>query len=165
MQVLPGSPHPLGATWDGEGVNFALYSENGTAVELCLFDEDGREARVPLPHRTAFVWHGYVPGLTPGQRLTDVQTAAIGVLQRVSFPLAATMRQHKKVLAELKDPLLRPEGNEREGYVPNVVYTCGALVHHGELIIPYGLADHSTGFATVPLAEVLAAMQPPLQSQ
>jgi predicted GH43/DUF377 family glycosyl hydrolase len=44
--------------------------------------------------------------------------------------------------------------------VPNVVYTCGALLHNGELIIPYGLADHATGFATVPLAEVLAAMEP-----
>jgi predicted GH43/DUF377 family glycosyl hydrolase len=54
--------------------------------------------------------------------------------------------------------LLKPNQNEREGYVPNVVYTCGALLHNGELIIPYGMADHATGFATVPLDEVLAAM-------
>ncbi len=65
-----------------------------------------------------------------------------------------------KVIGRLREPLLKPNRNEREGYVPNVVYTCGALVHSGELIIPYGLADHSTGFATVPLAEVLAAMEP-----
>ena len=63
-----------------------------------------------------------------------------------------------KVIGRLREPLLKPNQNEREGYVPNVVYTCGALVHNGELIIPYGLADHATGFATVPLAEVLAAM-------
>jgi predicted GH43/DUF377 family glycosyl hydrolase len=63
-----------------------------------------------------------------------------------------------KVIGHLREPLLKPNQNEREGYVPNVVYTCGALVHQGELIIPYGLADHATGFATVPLAEVLAAM-------
>lgn len=63
-----------------------------------------------------------------------------------------------KVIGRLREPLLRPNQNEREGYVPNVVYTCGALLHNGELIIPYGLADHATGFATVPLAEVLAAM-------
>jgi len=63
-----------------------------------------------------------------------------------------------KVIGRLREPLLKPNENEREGYVPNVVYTCGALVHNGELIIPYGLADHATGFATVPLAEVLAAM-------
>ncbi|MGP0073815.1 MAG: glycoside hydrolase family 130 protein [Bryobacteraceae bacterium] len=63
-----------------------------------------------------------------------------------------------KVIGRLREPLLEPNENEREGYVPNVVYTCGALVHNGELIIPFGLADHATGFATVPLAEVLAAM-------
>jgi predicted GH43/DUF377 family glycosyl hydrolase len=63
-----------------------------------------------------------------------------------------------KVIGQLREPLLKPNQNEREGYVPNVVYTCGALLHNGELIIPYGLADHATGFATVPLADVLAAM-------
>ena len=70
-----------------------------------------------------------------------------------------------KVIGRLSEPLLKPNENEREGYVPNVVYTCGALVHQGELIIPYGLADHATGFATVPLQEVLAAMQPAMHSQ
>jgi predicted GH43/DUF377 family glycosyl hydrolase len=65
-----------------------------------------------------------------------------------------------KVIGRLREPLLKPNEREREGYVPNVVYTCGALVHNGELIIPYGLADHATGFATVPLQEVLAAMCP-----
>jgi predicted GH43/DUF377 family glycosyl hydrolase len=65
-----------------------------------------------------------------------------------------------KVIGRLREPLLKPNQNEREGYVPNVVYTCGPLLHQGELIIPYGLADQATGFATVPLSEVLAAMQP-----
>ncbi len=64
-----------------------------------------------------------------------------------------------KVIGRLREPLLKPNENEQEGYVPNVVYTCGALLHQGELIIPYGLADHATGFAIVPLAEVLAAME------
>jgi len=64
-----------------------------------------------------------------------------------------------KVIGRLREPLLKPNQNEREGYVPNVVYTCGSLLHNGQLIIPYGLADHATGFATVPLAEVLAGMQ------
>ncbi len=63
-----------------------------------------------------------------------------------------------KVIGRLREPLLKPNPSEREGYVPNVVYTCGALLHNGELIIPYGLADHATGFATVPIDEVLAAM-------
>jgi predicted GH43/DUF377 family glycosyl hydrolase len=64
-----------------------------------------------------------------------------------------------KVIGRLREPLIEPNENEREGYVPNVVYSCGALLHQGELIIPYGLADSATGFATVALDEVLAAMQ------
>jgi predicted GH43/DUF377 family glycosyl hydrolase len=64
-----------------------------------------------------------------------------------------------KVIGRLREPLLKPNQSEREGYVPNVVYTCGALLHDGQLIIPYGVADHGTRFATVPLAEVLAAME------
>jgi len=68
MKTLPGSPHPLGATWDRNGVNFSLFSAHAEGVELCLFDEEGRETRVPLSQRTAFVWHTYVPGLPVGQR-------------------------------------------------------------------------------------------------
>ena len=63
-----------------------------------------------------------------------------------------------KVIGRLHEPLLKPNQSERQGYVPNVVYTCGALVHNGELIIPYAMADHATGFATASLDEVLAAM-------
>jgi len=63
-----------------------------------------------------------------------------------------------KVIGRLREPLLSPNEKEREGYVPNVVYTCGAMLHNGELIIPYGLADQATGFATVALADVLGAM-------
>ncbi|HET7461990.1 MAG TPA: glycogen debranching protein GlgX [Longimicrobium sp.] len=69
-RVLPGRRSPLGATWDGEGVNFAVFSEHATAVEVCLYDADDptREtARLRLREVTAHVWHGYVPGLEPGQ--------------------------------------------------------------------------------------------------
>ena len=63
-----------------------------------------------------------------------------------------------QVIGRLREPLIKPNENEREGYVPNVVYTCGALLHHGHLVIPYGLADHATGFATVELQEALDSM-------
>ncbi|MGH9475698.1 MAG: glycogen debranching protein GlgX [Terriglobales bacterium] len=67
--LRPGSPAPLGATWDGEGVNFALFSEAAQNVQLVLRDYEGfREARLPLLERTGHVWHGYIPGLQPGQR-------------------------------------------------------------------------------------------------
>jgi isoamylase len=68
--LWPGRPYPLGATWDGAGVNFALFSERATAVELCLFDgPDTGQAReqIVLRERTDLVWHGYVPDLGPGQ--------------------------------------------------------------------------------------------------
>ncbi|HEY8090374.1 MAG TPA: glycogen debranching protein GlgX [Polyangiaceae bacterium] len=68
MDLERGTFHPLGATWDGSGVNFALFSEHATGVELCLFDADGRETRVPVPWRTNYVWHARVPGSGPGQR-------------------------------------------------------------------------------------------------
>lgn len=70
MRLWPGRPLPRGATWDGLGVNFALFSEHATGVDLCLFDGPGavRESvRVPLPERTDHIWHGYAPGLRPGQ--------------------------------------------------------------------------------------------------
>src|ERR1039458_10005826 len=67
--VWPGQPYPLGSTWDGEGVNFALYSEHAEKVELCLFDSSGKREtlRVQLPEQTDMVWHGYLPELRPGQ--------------------------------------------------------------------------------------------------
>ena len=70
MRVWTGQPYPLGATWDGVGVNFALFSEHATAVELCLFDSPyaGRESvRVALVEQTDQVWHGYLPDVRPGQ--------------------------------------------------------------------------------------------------
>ena len=62
-KVWPGQPHPLGATWDGKGVNFALFSAHAEKVELCLFDRSGQheEARIVLPEYTDEVWHGYLP--------------------------------------------------------------------------------------------------------
>ena len=68
IHTTPGSPEPLGATWDGPGANFALYSEGATGVHLCLFDESGKETQIPLRHRTEFVWHVYVNGVAPGTR-------------------------------------------------------------------------------------------------
>src|SRR5436190_9451641 len=67
VRTRPGRPYPLGATWDGSGVNFALFSENATAVELCLFD-DTRETRVPITEQTEHVWHVYLPEARPGVR-------------------------------------------------------------------------------------------------
>jgi isoamylase len=68
-KILPGSPYPQGATWDGTGVNFAVYSENATSVELCLFDalDTPQHDTVQMQECTGYVWHCYIPGLTIGQ--------------------------------------------------------------------------------------------------
>ncbi len=69
-RIRPGVPYPLGATWDGQGVNFALFTENATAVDLCLFDGPASRVeavRIPMPERTDMVWHVWVPDLRPGQ--------------------------------------------------------------------------------------------------
>ena len=69
MRIWPGEPYPLGATWDGRGVNFALFSRNAEAVDLCLFDDRGRREleRIRMPEYTDEVWHAYLPDLRPGQ--------------------------------------------------------------------------------------------------
>ncbi len=70
-RVTEGLPHPLGATWDGLGVNFALFSAHATKVELCLFDAQGNAEieRIELPEYTDEVWHGYLPDARPGHGL------------------------------------------------------------------------------------------------
>src|SRR4051794_14721864 len=68
MQVWPGRRYPLGATYDGTGTNFALFSEAAERVELCLFDRAGVERRVEFSEADGHVWHAYLPGIEPGQR-------------------------------------------------------------------------------------------------
>jgi len=68
MKPWPGSAYPLGSTYDGTGTNFTLFSEVAESVELCLFDPDGTETRFELPEVDGYVWHGYLPGVGPGQR-------------------------------------------------------------------------------------------------
>ena len=70
VRVWPGAPYPLGATWTGVGVNFALLSANATKVELCLFDSvdaAGERERIVLPEHTDMVWHGFLPDARPNQ--------------------------------------------------------------------------------------------------
>ncbi len=67
-RAWPGNPFPLGAHWDGDGANFALWSTTATGVSVCLFDGNDRETRIPLDESTYHVWHGYLPGVGPGQR-------------------------------------------------------------------------------------------------
>jgi glycogen operon protein len=67
-EVWPGQPFPLGATWDGEGTNFSIFTENGEGAELCLYGDEGAETRIEMTECTALNYHCYLPGVGPGQR-------------------------------------------------------------------------------------------------
>src|SRR5665648_580872 len=68
--IRPGAPYPLGAQWQGDGTNFAVFSQHATSVEICLFEDGDEEpsSTIALPERTNFVWHGWVQGIDPGTR-------------------------------------------------------------------------------------------------
>ncbi|MET0474067.1 MAG: glycogen debranching enzyme, partial [Mycobacterium sp.] len=68
LEVWPGKAYPLGATYDGSGTNFAIFSEVAEHIELCLFDADGTETKAVLPEVDGFIWHAFLPGVEPGQR-------------------------------------------------------------------------------------------------
>ncbi len=103
MHVWPGAAYPLGATWDGSGTNFALFSEVADRVELCLFDDAGTETRLELTEVDGFVWHCYLPGVGPGQRYA----------YRVAGPYEPR-RGHRCNAAKL---LLDPYGKAVDGIV------------------------------------------------
>jgi len=88
-----------------------------------------------------------------------VLTHGVGPMRK--YCIGATLldlHDPAKIIGQLKEPLLRPEGNEREGYVPNVVYSCGSLVHNGQVILPYGISDTASSIVRIDLSELLTAL-------
>jgi predicted GH43/DUF377 family glycosyl hydrolase len=73
--------------------------------------------------------------------------------------LLLDLKNPRKIIGQLKEPLLEPDEEERDGYVPNVVYSCGSMLYNEELIIPYGVSDSATTFAHIPVIELLNMMQ------
>jgi isoamylase len=115
-EIWPGEPFPLGATWDGNGTNFSVFSEVASRVELCLFDDSGQQEIVRLPEVTAFCWHGYVPGVGPGQRYGF----------RVDGPWAPADGHRCNAAKLLLDPYARA--------------VCGAI-HWGPAVLPYTMGS------------------------
>ncbi len=93
-------------------------------------------------------------------------THGVGPMRQYSIG-AALLDLHtpSKVIAQLEDPLLVPHATEREGYVPNVVYSCGGMIHQNELVLPYAMSDSSCGLVTVPMDELLSALQPAREAE
>jgi predicted GH43/DUF377 family glycosyl hydrolase len=89
-----------------------------------------------------------------------VLTHGVGPMRRYTLGAMLLDRDHpQRVIGRLAEPLLEPERDERDGYVPNVVYTCGAIIHNGQLILPYGFADTGVCIATTPLDELLSRLE------
>ena len=89
-----------------------------------------------------------------------VLTHGVGPMRKYSMgAFLLDLDDPSRVIGRLAEPLLAPNENEREGYVPNVVYSCGGVVHNGQLIIPYAMSDYASTFATVSLDELLAALK------
>jgi predicted GH43/DUF377 family glycosyl hydrolase len=142
---------------DGENI-FLMYSD-------MLYFWNAKELVV----KPTFPWEFVQIGNCGSPIETDagwlVLSHGVGPMRKYSIGAYLLDRSDpSRLIGRLKQPLLTPNENEREGYVPNVVYSCGAVVHNGQLIVPYAMSDYATTFGTVPLDELLAAMEPPAPS-
>ena len=147
MHILPGNPAPLGATWDGRGVNFAVYSGVAEAVELCLFDhaEDAASSRrMSLPGRTGKVWHGYLPDARPGQlygyRVSGPYQPAAGhrcnpaklLVDPYARAIAGEIRWSEEVYDHLPGDAERPDPRDSAGHMPKAVVADPAFDWQGD---------------------------------
>ncbi len=145
------------------GRELALCRSDGETIGLTTLDAQNRWQRpVPL-HTPRRSWELIQVGNCGSPLETDagwlVLTHGVGPMREYAIgALLLDLHQPDHVIAELPGVLLAPDDAERDGYVPNVLYSCGGLVHAGRLWLPYGISDTRVGFATVPLAAVLGAL-------
>ena len=153
----------------------ALFPRRINGAYVMLGRQDGENVYVMESDMLHF-WHAKQLTLRPTQPWEFVQvgncgspletphgwlvlTHGVGAMRKYSIGAALLdLDDPTRVIGRLREPLLSPDENERAGYVPNVVYSCGAVLHDDLLVIPYSMSDFATSFATVPLADVLAAM-------
>jgi predicted GH43/DUF377 family glycosyl hydrolase len=147
------------------GRHLALCRTDGETLGLTALDGDNRWQEPVALHGPRAVWELIQVGNCGSPIETEagwlVLTHGVGPMRRyVISAILLDLDHPERVLAELPGPLLAPDDTEREGYVPNVLYSCGGVVHAGVLWLPYGASDARVGFATVPVDELLAAMTP-----
>ncbi|MCG5447196.1 glycoside hydrolase family 130 protein [Micromonospora sp. NIE79] len=145
------------------GRHLALCRADGETIGLTALNDESRwQAPTPL-HAPGESWELIQVGNCGSPIETDagwlVLTHGVGPMRRYAIgALLLDLHRPERVVAHLPGALLAPDEDDRDGYVPNVVYSCGALVHDGELWVPYGASDARVGFATVPLSALLSAM-------
>ncbi|ROO63243.1 putative GH43/DUF377 family glycosyl hydrolase [Micromonospora sp. Llam0] len=148
------------------GRHLALCRTDGETIGLtCLAADNQWQAPVPL-HAPRDSWELVQVGNCGSPIETDagwlVLTHGVGPMRRYAIgALLLDLDRPERVVARLPGALLAPEESDRDGYVPNVVYSCGGLIHDGDLWLPYGASDARVGFVTVPVADLLAAMTAP----
>jgi predicted GH43/DUF377 family glycosyl hydrolase len=146
-----GGHYMMSGRIDGENL-FILRSDN-----VHIWDEAVRVQEPQLPWEVIQIGNCGSPIETEAGWL--LLTHGVGPMRRYCIGVMLLDRDDPtKVLGRLEQPLLMPADDERKGYVPNVVYSCGGLVHNGLLVIPYGISDAATGFATVPLDDLLGRL-------
>lgn len=158
MALFPrmiGGRYVMLSRHDGEN-NYVMFSDN-----INSWDEEAILIQEPLSP-----WEFVQLGNSGSPIETDkgwlVLTHGVGAMRRYCIGvILLDLDDPTKVIGHLAEPLLVPNETEREGYVPNVVYSCGAIIHNKELIIPYAMADYSSGFASVDMDELLEKMLPP----
>ncbi len=144
-RAWPGNPFPLGAHWDGDGVNFALWSTTATGVSVCLFDGNDHETRIPLDESTYHVWHGYLPGVGPGQRygfrVEGPHDPARGIFHNPTKLLVDPYA--RAIEGDFRDnPAVYPDSSEDSApYVPRSVVIHDAFPWGGDLAPKVPWAD------------------------
>jgi predicted GH43/DUF377 family glycosyl hydrolase len=145
---------------------YAMLSRQDDENLFVMFSENAHYWSDPhLILRPAEAWEAVKIGNCGSPIETEagwlVITHGVGAMRKYCIGAALLdLEDPTRVISRLRQPLLCPEGNEREGYVPNVVYSCGSLIHGGQLILPYAMSDKATAIASIPLADLLAAMEP-----
>jgi len=160
-----------------QGKGMALFPRKVNGQYAMISRQDGENLFIMTSDDLHF-WHTRQPLAKPtypwefvqiGNCGSPIETEAgwlvmshgVGPMRKYSIgAYLLDLKDPTQVIGRLPTPLLSPDETEREGYVPNVVYSCGALVHNGILILPYAMSDSASSFATIPLADVLAAMRP-----
>jgi predicted GH43/DUF377 family glycosyl hydrolase len=160
-----------------QGKGMALFPRRVNGKFVMISRQDGENCFIMFSDDLHF-WHDRQPLLKPtyawefvqvGNCGSPIETEAgwlvlshgVGSMRKYSIgAFLLDLHDPSKVIGRLRRPLLCPDETEREGYVPNVVYSCGALVHNGLLILPYAMSDSASSFATIALDEVLKAMEP-----
>jgi predicted GH43/DUF377 family glycosyl hydrolase len=148
-----GGKYAMISRCDGENI-YLMYSKN---INIWLEAVKMREPFLP----EEFVKIGTAGSPIETERGWLLITHGVGPVRTYTLgAILLDLDDPTRVIAYLDMPLLAPTEEEREGYVPNVVYSCGSIVHNGELIIPYGMSDYGSSFATVGLEDLLSEMSP-----